>query len=71
MLVYRGSVSLFADARRPYISEFARAELTATGGIMIVGIGINLLDLKKIRLSNLLPGLLIVIILCVITEYLQ
>lgn len=71
ILLYQGSITLFAEALRPYLSEFIRAELTATGGIMIVGIGINLLDLKKIRLSNLLPGLLIVIILCVITEYLQ
>ena len=68
VLVYQGSITLFADALRPWLSEMMRAELTATGGIMIVGIGINLLDLKKIRLSNLLPGLIVVIILCLIVE---
>ena len=34
-------------------------ELTATGGIMIAGIGLRLLDLKEIRVASYLPGLLI------------
>ncbi|MFZ1757034.1 MAG: DUF554 domain-containing protein [Caldilineaceae bacterium] len=32
-------------------------ELTATGGILILGIGLTLLDLKKIRVANLLPAI--------------
>ena len=69
LLVYQGSITLFADSLRPYLSDFIKAELTATGGIMILGIGINLLELKKIRLSNLLPGLLVIIIICFIAEH--
>lgn len=68
VLVYQGSITLFADVLRPYLSEFMRAELTATGGVMILGIGINLLEIKKIRLSNLLPALVVVIILCLVAE---
>lgn len=34
-------------------------ELTATGGILILGIGLTLLDLKKIRVANLLPAIAI------------
>lgn len=64
LMLYQGSITLFAEALRPYLSDLMRAELEATGGIMILGIGINLLELKKIRLSNLLPALVIVIILC-------
>lgn len=71
VLIYQGSITLFAEMLRPYLSDFMRAELTATGGIMILGIGINLLELKKIRLSNLLPALVIVILLCVATEQIQ
>lgn len=71
VIIYQGSITLFAEVLRPYLSDFMRAELTATGGIMIVGIGVNLLELKKIRLSNLLPGLVVVIILCLITELAQ
>jgi uncharacterized membrane protein YqgA involved in biofilm formation len=34
-------------------------EMTATGGILIVGIGLMLLELKRIRLANLLPSIFI------------
>lgn len=71
LFLYQGGITMFAETLRPYLSEFMRAELTATGGVMIVGIGVNLLELKKIRLSNLLPALLVVIILCVAAEYFQ
>jgi len=59
---------LFADSLRPYASELIRAELTAVGGVMIIGIGINMLEIKKIRLSSLLPGLVAVIIICLIAQ---
>ena len=71
LLIYQGSITLFAEVLRPYLSDFLRAEITATGGLMIIGIGINLLELKKIRLSNLLPGLAVVVILCLVIERLR
>jgi uncharacterized membrane protein YqgA involved in biofilm formation len=71
LLLYQGSITLFADTLRPYVSEFIKAELTAVGGVMILGIGINMLEIKKIRLSNLLPGLVVIIIICLTVEYFQ
>jgi uncharacterized protein len=35
------------------------AEITAVGGILIVGIGINILEVKKINVANLLPAIVI------------
>jgi uncharacterized membrane protein YqgA involved in biofilm formation len=35
------------------------AEMTATGGVMLLGLGLLLLDIKRIRVANLLPGLAI------------
>lgn len=64
LFLYQGSITVFAESLRPYLSEFMRAELSAVGGIMILGIGINLLEIKRIPLSNLLPALLVVIALC-------
>lgn len=66
VIVYQGSLTLFADVLRPWISDMLRSEITAVGGIMILGIGINLLEIKKIRLSNLLPALAVVVIICAI-----
>ncbi len=47
-------------------SEVILAELTAVGGVLILGIGINLLELTKVRLMNLLPALLVVVLLALI-----
>lgn len=38
-------------------------EVTATGGLLIVGIGLNLLEVTKIRVGNLLPSILVSAIL--------
>jgi uncharacterized membrane protein YqgA involved in biofilm formation len=42
-------------------------EMTATGGLMIVGIGLRLLEVKEIRLANFLPALAIAPLIIVIT----
>ena len=34
-------------------------ELTATGGVVILGIGLSLLEVKRIRVANLLPSIAI------------
>ena len=64
LVIYQGSITLFADSLRPYISDTLRAEIEAVGGVLIIGIGINLLELKQIRLSNLLPALAVIVVLC-------
>ncbi len=71
VLLYQGSITLFAEMIRPFLSPLIQAELEATGGVMIIGIGINLLDLKKIRLSNLLPALAVVTVLCALVPWIQ
>ena len=68
ILLYQGGISLFAEAISPYLTVLMRAELEAVGGVMVLGIGVHLLEIKKIRLSNLLPALLVVIILCLAVE---
>ncbi len=38
-------------------------ELTAAGGLLIVGIGLLLLEIKRLRVANLLPALVVVVLL--------
>ena len=45
------------------MSEAAVTEMSATGGLMLMGIGINLLGFMKIRVMNMLPGLVVAVIL--------
>ena len=71
ILLYQGGLTLFAGTVSPWMSDLMRAELEATGGIMVLGIGINLLEIKKIPLSNLLPALGVVVVLCVLVSKFQ
>ncbi len=60
ILVYQGGISLLAGQLNAIVTTSMMNELTATGGILLIGIGIsNLLEIKKIRVGNMLPSLLI------------
>lgn len=63
LLLYQGALTIFAGALHPFLGDAVMTELTATGGVLIIGIGINLLDIKRIPLSNMLPALIMVVIL--------
>jgi uncharacterized membrane protein YqgA involved in biofilm formation len=65
VLVYQGLLTIFAGAFQGLFSDYLIAQLTATGGTLILGIGINLLGLTVIRLSSLLPSLVIIVLLSV------
>src|SRR5574339_734149 len=58
ILVYQGGVSLLAAQLDAVVTPSMMNELTATGGVILVGLAIsNLLEIKKIRVANMLPGL--------------
>ncbi|NLF14327.1 MAG: DUF554 domain-containing protein [Anaerolineaceae bacterium] len=59
VLIYQGGLTLLAGLAQSALNQTMVAEMTATGGVMILAIGLLLLDLKKIRVANLLPALLI------------
>ncbi|NCD24809.1 MAG: DUF554 domain-containing protein [Deltaproteobacteria bacterium] len=63
VLLYQGVLTVFASSFQAYFSEYLIAQLTATGGTLILGIGINLLGLTAIRLSSLLPSLVVIVVL--------
>lgn len=59
VLVYQGGLSLLASLAQVAMSQAMVTEMTATGGTIIMGIGLILLDIKRIRVANLLPGIFI------------
>jgi uncharacterized membrane protein YqgA involved in biofilm formation len=59
ILIYQGAISLLATRLDAVITTSMMNELTATGGILLVGVGLSsLLEIKKIRVGNMLPALL-------------
>jgi uncharacterized membrane protein YqgA involved in biofilm formation len=63
VLIYQGSIELLASLIAPYLSTAVVTEMTATGGILLVGVGINILEIKKIKVGNMLPAIFAPIIL--------
>lgn len=58
ILVYQGGISLLANQLNAIVTDPMMAEMTATGGVILMGVAINnLLELKKIRVGNFLPAL--------------
>lgn len=57
ILIYQGGLTLFAAFLKPYISPLVLSELSGTGGILVMMIGLNLLNLKEIKTGNFLPSL--------------
>jgi len=60
---YQGGITIGASALEPYLSSSMINEMTATGGLLIVGIALNILQVTKIRVGNLLPTILLAAIL--------
>jgi uncharacterized membrane protein YqgA involved in biofilm formation len=58
VLVVQGSLTLAAGFLEPLVTEAMISATTATGGILIVGLGLGLLELKRVRVGNMLPALL-------------
>ena len=59
VFVVQGSLTLFGTTLDALLTDRMRLELFSAGGLAVVAIGINLLEIKKIRLGSLLPGLII------------
>lgn len=79
VVLYQGLIALFATQIDRFVPQALMdqfiVEMTATGGIMIFAIGLNLTGMVKIKVANLLPGIvvtgLIVTILYNYQQYLQ
>ncbi len=57
ILVYQGGLTLVAGVLPGALNDAMITEMTATGGLIIIGVGIKLLDLKDLPLANLVPAI--------------
>lgn len=57
VLVYQGVITLSASLLKPLLVPAVVAQMSAVGGLLIVAIGFNLLDIAKLRVGNMLPAI--------------
>jgi uncharacterized membrane protein YqgA involved in biofilm formation len=63
VFVVQGTLTLFGTRLDLLLDDRMRIELFAAGGVAVMAIGLNLLEIKMIRLGSLLPGLVVTPIL--------
>ena len=62
--VIQGSLTALGAAAGTFLSDAQLAALTATGGLILIGVALRLLDVKVIPVADLLPALVLAPLLC-------
>ena len=57
VLIFQGAIVVLAQLLRPVLNSAAIAEMSCVGGILILAVGLNLLNITKIKAADLLPAL--------------
>ena len=61
MFIYQGALTFIAIWAEPFITSDMYANISGLGGLMIMGIGLNLLKITRLKLGDMLPALVYVI----------
>lgn len=63
VFLFQASITLVAAQLEPFLSDGLINQISAVGGLLIIGLGINLLKLKEIPVIKLVPALLVVVVI--------
>lgn len=66
VLIYQGGIALLAQLVEPLMTEVMIAEMSAVGGVLIMGIGFNLFRKEHIPVGDMLPAIFLPILLTMI-----
>ena len=66
VFLYQGGITLLSRLIKDFLTPEIISEMTAVGGILILGIGFGLLEIRKIKIGNLLPAILVAALLAAI-----
>ncbi len=59
VFIYQGAIALFANFLSPVLTDSIIAAVTCVGSILILALGLNMLNICKIKIANLLPAVFI------------
>lgn len=70
VFLYQGAITLTAVIMKNFLVPTTIQEMTSTGGLLIVAIGLNMLGITRIRVGNLLPAIFMPLIYFVLRQWL-
>lgn len=59
VFVYQGTITVAAAFVKQFLTPEVVNEMSAVGGLLILAIGINLLELRRLKIGNMLPAIFI------------
>lgn len=62
VFLYQGLITVTASLIKPFLIPPVIAQMSAVGGLLIMAIGFNILEFKRIKVGNMLPAILIPLI---------
>ena len=71
VFVYQGLITVTAAFIKPFLAECVIREMSAVGGLLIMAISFNIMEIKKIRVGNMLPAVFIPVFYYILQLYMQ
>jgi len=62
LILFQGGITLGASYITNVVGEPIILELSAVGGLLLIGLSLSILEIKKIHVTNMLPSLIIVLV---------
>lgn len=62
VVLYQGSIALAAGSLQPFLGANVVGELSGVGGLLILAVGLNMLELQEIKVANFLPAFVVVLV---------
>jgi len=63
IFIYQGGLTLLASKIQFFFTPVMVRELTSVGGVIVIGIGVNILGLQKVRVGNFIPALVLIVLI--------
>ena len=63
ILIYQGLITLLSSVIAPFLNEVVIADIGAIGSALVMAIGLNMLNITKLKLANFLPSIFVVILI--------
>jgi len=67
ILVYQGSITLLANIVKPLLTDAVISQMSLVGGVLIMAIGFNLLEIKRFKVGNMLPAVFMPLVFHIVT----
>ncbi|MEE4265955.1 MAG: DUF554 domain-containing protein [Desulfobacteraceae bacterium] len=69
VFIYQGLLTVTASSIKPFLLPEVVSQMSAVGGLLILAIGIGLLEIKKLKIGNMLPAVFIPLVYQVLKHF--